>query len=884
MFGSRRVRVVGIVCASLIVVAFALHAGAEDPANPYLRGVWERTDKPVADGLVGRTWMWGPQANTGSLREPYAESPGGEREVQYYDKSRMEISQPASGDPNSIWYVTNGLLVVELISGKLQLGDNTFEERPAANVNVAGDSDDTLGPTYAALAGLRSALPVADGVTITQTVDRNGAVGSDSQYASFGVTAAYRVTAPSIDHQVASPFWSFMNASGPVYQNGAVSEALLFENPYFATGLPITEAYWARIKVGGAVKPVLLQCFERRCLTYTPDNPPAWQVEQGNVGQHYYQWRYDDGGAEPTATEPDASPTSTATASETPTDPPATDYSYAAQFGLPSDPTRNMDSPYDIEFDSEGNFYVVDALANRVQKFSYAGVFMTQWGIGGTGDGQFYFPYAAAIDTAGDIYIVDRSNHRIQKFDANGQFLKKWGTMGSLAGEFLYPSDIVIDTAGNIYTLDSDNHRVQKYNSEGLWLSMFGSAGAGDGQLSYPHGIDVDAEGRIYIGDTFNERIQVFDANGQFLRKWGAEGKANGQFDWPSGITLNEAETLLYVCDTVNDRVQVFDTNGVYQRTIGTPGSGAGQLDYPRGVTFLNENLLFIAEADNSRVQGFAVESGTSIVRISGDQRGRFRMPAGIDVASGQIAIVDTTLNGAQIWEHSEFPSTDWGYDELLEPRDLAFNAAGEVYVTDSGHNRIARFSAQGQLIDVWGATPGGGEGQFNGPRGIALDGAENVYVVDQENHRVQKFTPEGTYLLSWGIEGSEDGEFVEPNGIAVWGTSVFVTDMVNQRVQEFDLTGKFIRKWGSLGTGEGQFNGPYAIAVDQMGYLYVTDSGNNRIQKFTQTGEFLVQFGSTGTGNGQFQTPLGVAVETNGNVYVTDAGNTRVQIFSTPQ
>ncbi len=72
----------------------------------------------------------------------------------------------------------------------------------------------------------------------------------------------------------------------------AVSEALLFENPYFATGLPITEAYWVRIKVAGTVKPVLLQCFERRCLTYTPDNPSGWQVEQGNVGQHYYQWRY----------------------------------------------------------------------------------------------------------------------------------------------------------------------------------------------------------------------------------------------------------------------------------------------------------------------------------------------------------------------------------------------------------------------------------------------------------------------------------------------------------------------------------------------------------------------------------------------------------------
>jgi hypothetical protein len=391
MSGSSWVPALSACCALLVAAAFALQAGAEDPANPYFQGVWERTDKPVADGLVGRTWQWGPQANSLALDEPYAESPGGEREVQYYDKSRMEITQPTTGDPASIWYVTNGLLVVELMSGRLQLGDNTFEQHPAASVNVAGDSDDTSGPAYASMAGLRSAAALADGVTITQTVDRGGAAGNDGQYASYGVTAAYRVTAPGIDHQIASPFWSFMNATGPVYENGVTSEALLFENPYFATGLPITEAYWARIKVGGVVKPVLLQCFERRCLTYTPDNPTGWQVEQGNVGQHYYQWRYDDGGAQPTATatssptatEPGATATSTssATPTEIPTEPPATNYSFVAKFGLPSDPTRNMMDPYDIAFEKDRNFFVVvDAIANRVQKFSPAGVFITQWG------------------------------------------------------------------------------------------------------------------------------------------------------------------------------------------------------------------------------------------------------------------------------------------------------------------------------------------------------------------------------------------------------------------------------------------------------------------------------------------------------------------------
>ena len=108
--------------------------------------VWERTDKLVADQSVGRSWFWGPQANTATV-EFYRDAPGGQRLVQYFDKSRMEINNPA-GDPNSPFFVTNGLLVVEMISGQMQVGDNTYEPRDPANVNVSGDFDDPNAPTY----------------------------------------------------------------------------------------------------------------------------------------------------------------------------------------------------------------------------------------------------------------------------------------------------------------------------------------------------------------------------------------------------------------------------------------------------------------------------------------------------------------------------------------------------------------------------------------------------------------------------------------------------------------------------------------------------------------------------------------------------------------
>src|SRR5690606_31465711 len=78
-------------------------------AGEAFQRTWQRTDQPVAAGAVNRTWMWGPEPFSDALQEAYEQAPGGQRQVQYFDKSRMEITDPA-GDQSSPWYVTNGLL------------------------------------------------------------------------------------------------------------------------------------------------------------------------------------------------------------------------------------------------------------------------------------------------------------------------------------------------------------------------------------------------------------------------------------------------------------------------------------------------------------------------------------------------------------------------------------------------------------------------------------------------------------------------------------------------------------------------------------------------------------------------------------------------------
>jgi hypothetical protein len=203
----------------------------------------------------------------------------------------MEITHPAS-DRTSPWYVTNGLLVVELVSGRLQTADSTFEQRAPAEVNVAGDPDDPAAPTYATFSSLRSAPPSDEGTTITSRVNRDGVVTLDPALARHDVTAGERVQAWGIDHRVASVFWDHMNSQGTVMIGGREVTDTLFPDPIYATGYPITEAYWTTVRILGTPQDVLVQCFERRCLTWTPTNDPEWRVEMGNVGQHYFRWRY----------------------------------------------------------------------------------------------------------------------------------------------------------------------------------------------------------------------------------------------------------------------------------------------------------------------------------------------------------------------------------------------------------------------------------------------------------------------------------------------------------------------------------------------------------------------------------------------------------------
>ncbi len=259
-------------------------------ADPLFYRVWERADRAVVEGKAGRSWTWGPLARTGGLQEPYAGQPGDTRLVQYFDKARMEL-HPAQGSTAA--YVTNGLLVVEMMSGKVQVGDTQYETRDPATIQIGGDGPNNPAPSYALLGtvaslGGENQAPSRVGQPISATLGTTGSLGTDATLARKAKVAMF---IKETGHNVPDVFWTFLNQRGQVYVNGAYRDDVLYDW-VFTMGYPTTEAYWTKQTVGGKTVDVLVQAFQRQVLTYAPDNAPPWQVQFGNVALHYYAWRY----------------------------------------------------------------------------------------------------------------------------------------------------------------------------------------------------------------------------------------------------------------------------------------------------------------------------------------------------------------------------------------------------------------------------------------------------------------------------------------------------------------------------------------------------------------------------------------------------------------
>jgi sugar lactone lactonase YvrE len=577
--------------------------------------------------------------------------------------------------------------------------------------------------------------------------------------------------------------------------------------------------------------------------------------------------------------------------------------------------------PEGIAADTNGTLYVVDTDNHTIRMITPAGVVSTLAGLAGSpgsadgmgGDARFYYPYGIAVDGVGSLYVADTDNHTIRKITPVGT---NWvvSTLAGLAGSFgstdgtrrdarfRYPEAITVDSAGNLYVADTDNSTIRKITPVGTnWVvSTFAGSARSDGsddgmggnaRFRRPEAIAVDRAGNLYVADTENDTIRKITANGVVSTLAGSaqdpagsdDGQGNdARFDSPDGIAVDNAGNV-YVAEADNYTIRKITPGGVVTTLAGSAGSdgsddGTGsdaRFNRPTGIALDRTGTLYVADSANHTIRN--VTSAGVVNTFAG--------------SAGSAGSTDGTGSDAR----------------FHEPRGIAIDSAGNLYVADLFNDTIRKITAAGVVStlagsakDDHGSNDGtGSDARFHAPRGVAVDSAGNLYVADSVNSTIRKVTSAGVVSTLAGLAGSDgtnDGigsaaQFNFPRGVAVDSArNVYVADTYNHTIRKITparVVSTLAGLGGTPGTNDGpggsaRFNLPYGLAVDSAGDLYVGDTDNHTIRKVTSAGVVstlagLAGLGGSADGTGgeaRFESPNGLAVDSAGNLYVADTDN----------
>ena len=418
--------------------------------------------------------------------------------------------------------------------------------------------------------------------------------------------------------------------------------------------------------------------------------------------------------------------------------------------------SAQLSAPNGVAVDAAGNLYIADDENNRIRKVSH-GVITTVAGNGTGGfsgdngpaaSAQLNEPKGVAVDSGGNLYIADSINGRLRKI-SNGLIttLAGDGTAGfsgdngpAASAQLTGPYGVAVDSGGNLYIADSVNNRIRKI-SNGVITTVAGNGTSGfsgdngpatSAQLYLPFGVAVDAAGNLYIADSADNRIRKVSngiittvaGNGTFGFSGDNGAATAAQLSNPVGVAVDSAGNL-YIADTANNRIRKV-SNGVITTVAGNGFAGfsgdngnatTAQLNLPSGLAVDAAGNLYIGDRANQRVR--KVSNGV-ITTVAGN---------GIQGFSGD--------NGLAI--SAQFAS----------PAGVAVDSSGNLYIADTSNNRIRVVSA-GVITTVAGNGTQGFSGdslpaasaQLNRPNGVAVDSAGNVYIADTGNQRIRVLTP----------------------------------------------------------------------------------------------------------------------------------------------
>jgi len=353
----------------------------------------------------------------------------------------------------------------------------------------------------------------------------------------------------------------------------------------------------------------------------------------------------------------------------------------------------------------------------------------------------------------------------------------------------------------------------------------------------------------------------------------GLPGAEEEAFSYDENDRLTEAGSESFEYDPANNLTKAPGTTNTYD--------AAGELEKSTDATYAYDE-------EGERAKTTPLADGPPVYDLSfgseGSGAGKLSAPGGTAADSeGNVWVADTGNDRVQEFNAKgeylgQFGTKGTENGQLSAPRSLAVDPEGNVWVADTGNDRVEQFSPEGKFIAKFGSE-GSGAAQLDEPHGLAVDPEGNVWVADTGNDRVEQFSPEGKFIAQFGTKGTENGQLDEPHGLTADSEgNVWVADTGNDRVQEFNAKGEYLGQFGTKGTENGQLDEPHGLTADSEGNVWVADTGNDRVQEFNAKGEYLGQFGTKGTENGQLSAPRSLAVDPEGNVWVADTGNDRVQ------
>lgn len=278
---------------------------------------------------------------------------------------------------------------------------------------------------------------------------------------------------------------------------------------------------------------------------------------------------------------------------------------------------------------------LLSEMANRSPSF----ISDLTWGQSGSADGSFHAPCGIDVDSSGNVYVMDYENHRVQKFAQNGAFVAAWGELGAEAGQFANAAGLAVDASSNVYVLDSGNRCIQKFTPEGRFIKRWPLPETVGGEFSDASGIAVDASGCVYVAAAWSHRVWKCSADGESINSWSSAPPPEGEYDFPvgsSGIAVDSSGNI-YVVNTEHGRIEKFDPQGrMLSSWEAQGGSGGAAVD--------EDGNLYVADGEHGRVVVFS-PNGALIGTLGGDGRGvgRFDGPSDVAIdARGCIYVTET--------------------------------------------------------------------------------------------------------------------------------------------------------------------------------------------------------------------------------------------------